>query len=233
MDEKLQNLNNLKGGLHKRWILKDKNDYSKVCDYLQKINYSIQDFNYEFKCNDTFQIKEIVFLIMLSVWIQEAVISLEKCYKEDVMKTFQYTKFEELRKAKKYIAAIRSFVVAHPLSTDRHEMYGFDGDLICVDIRTKGRYLLLEPDEMFSHLSHEGITKERCDTDDFYLYVYSKKEDAMQFFRFIGCSVEDIVTVARLYIDKIYALDQYLYKQKKKDYEHKMKTVDLKVITTE
>ena len=33
-----------------------------------------------------------------------------------------------------YIKALRSFVVAHPLSTSRHSKYGLDGNYICVDI---------------------------------------------------------------------------------------------------
>lgn len=223
MADKLQNLKALKGGLYKRWVLINEKDYQRVCDYLQKINFSIDDFNYEIKHIENSQIKEFVFLIMLTVWIQEAAKSLECCYRKDVLEDFAFAKEDELNKASKYINALRSFVVAHPLSTNRHEKYGFDGDLICVDIRTNGRYLSLQKDEMFFHLNLEGISKERCENDDYFLYVYSKKEDDMQFFRYIGCCLDDVVLVANLYIEKIYALDSYISRQKKRNFETRVK----------
>ena len=37
--------------MQKRWILKDKADFSKICDYLQKINYSINYLNGEIACS--------------------------------------------------------------------------------------------------------------------------------------------------------------------------------------
>lgn len=48
---KLQNLNDLKRnshkGIFKRWLYKEPSDYSLVCDYLQKMNNSIDDINEE------------------------------------------------------------------------------------------------------------------------------------------------------------------------------------------
>ena len=32
--------------MYKRWIYSNKVDYELVCDYLQKISYSIQDYNH-------------------------------------------------------------------------------------------------------------------------------------------------------------------------------------------
>ena len=40
-------------------------------------------------------------------------------------------------KSGKYFDAVRSFIVAHPLNTDRHEAYGLVGDLICADVRSQ------------------------------------------------------------------------------------------------
>ena len=43
----LRNLNDLNCGTQKQWIWQRRDTYSKSCDYLQKINYCIQDLNHE------------------------------------------------------------------------------------------------------------------------------------------------------------------------------------------
>ncbi len=49
MFEEIKNLNDLNKGIYKQWIYGSKENYFIVCDYLQKINYSIQDINCELK----------------------------------------------------------------------------------------------------------------------------------------------------------------------------------------
>ncbi len=217
--EKIRNLNALKGGLQKRWSLKDKNEYYKVCDCLQKINFCIQDLNYEIEHNEKFRMKEIVFIIIQTVWIQEALDCMIKLYNKKVVEGFSYENDDKVTKSAKYLKAIRSFVVAHPLMTNRHNLFGFDGNFICVDIRIWGTTFSLIGDEDFYHLDIEGIHKQRCETDSFYLYTYSQKDDGMKFFRYIGCALEDIINAASLYVDKLYAFDKYLYKQKRSTYK--------------
>lgn len=214
----LKDLNGIKNGCYKKWVLKDKKDSSKVGDFLQKINYSIQDLNSEIKNLSDFKIKDIVFIVVLSTWIQEATNSLFSLYKDEILKNFVFSKEKELKCKEDYLKALRSFVVAHPLKTNRHEKLGLDGDFICVDIRTKRKSFVLLGEEYFYHMSFDGISKIYSDKDDFYLYVYSKREDHMKFSRYIGCSINDIFSISSLFIEKIYAFEKYLNKQKKKYY---------------
>lgn len=216
--EKIRNLNKLKGGIQKRWPIKNRNEYIKLCDYLQKINFCIQDLNYEIEHDEKFGMKEIIFIIIQTVWIQDALDCIIKLYDKKVVEGFCYENNDKVTKSMEYLKAIRSFVVAHPLTTSRHEAFGFDGNFMCVDIRISGTTFSLIGDEVFYHLDVEGIHKERCETDNFYLYTYSQKDDEMKFFRYIGCSLEDIINVASLFVDKLYAFDKYLYKQKSSDY---------------
>ena len=110
--------------------------------------------------------------------------------------------------------ALRSFVVAHPLTTTDHSTYGMDGKLICVDIRLSTPHLSLLDDKYFSYLDYDGYHKGKQLDADFYLYGYSKEIENMTYSVYIGCSMSDIYHVAELYIDKLYTLDKYLSKQK-------------------
>ncbi len=224
MVEPIRDLNdicfNSRKGLYKRWLFKDKTDYNKMCDFMQKINFSIQDLNAEISLLEKAEMKSIVYVIILVVWIQEAFEKIEKLYRDDVMQYFSYSKDTDLTNAKKYINAIRSFAVAHPLSTNRHQQFGFDGNYICVDIRDYKRDITAFSSQLHRvrQLDFSGLQASQVIDRDFYFYVYSDKDDGMEFFHFIGCNYEDVYQVARLYIDKLYALDKYLRKLKMNDY---------------
>ena len=88
--------------------------------------------------------KEIVFVIVLIDWICEAVESLQKILLKDIFSGFTCKNEEDIEKSKKYFKAIRSFVVAHPLNTDRLKDYGLDGDFIGVDVRMKTAAIVSE-----------------------------------------------------------------------------------------
>lgn len=79
MYENLKNLNDLKRtntrGIYKRWIYNFTDDFHLACDYLQKINYSIQDINSELN-NDELGMKEVVYIIALVDWIKDSYIRL-------------------------------------------------------------------------------------------------------------------------------------------------------------
>ena len=214
----LNNLNDIRRlerrGIYKRCLLNSKEDFSKMCDYMQKINYCIQDLNSELPNLVELSNKSIVYIITLVTWISEAMYGMRQLYRKDIIKDFSYEKEEELKKGYEYMRALRSFVVAHPLTTTDHSDYGMDGSLICVDIRFRTPMISILDDKYFSYLDHKGYHKGKKLDSDFYLYGYSNEIENMKFSIYIGCSVSDIYHVAELYIDKLHALDKYLAKQK-------------------
>lgn len=218
MIDELRNLNDIqrvtKRGIYKMRLARSNTEYLKVCDYMQKINYCIQDLNSERENLQNPTMKTIVYVAVLADWIHEAVEAIETMYRDGVLDGFCYEKADELRDARKYLLAIRSFMVAHPLSTNRHQNYGFDGNVICIDIRMPDRALSLVPEESFFLLDHNGQVAGKSDTTDYYLYAYSRKVAHKVSSVYIGCSLADIYHVAELYIDKLYALDRYLIGQK-------------------
>lgn len=217
----LQNLNHLNGGTCKRWIWQKGENYSKSCDYLQKINYCIQDLNHEIESLSNPSMKEVVFVIVLVDWIREAVNALPNLLIDGLTKEFTYSKHTELDQANKYLSAIRSFAVAHPLSTNRHKDYGLDGDKICVDIRIEATItsFLLSRNEDWYHLNYDGLLSNSKGTSfDFIMLIYSDQKDKMKYFKYVGASFSDLFRVAELQIDKLYALDRYLGKLKKRDW---------------
>lgn len=220
--EPLRNLNDIKRygtrGIYKQWIYKN-NDYHKVCDFMQKISFCVQDLNNELKIVDKLESKDVVYIISLVDWLKGAYELIEKSIRENILGNFRFKKEEELKQVKDFFTAIRSFVVAHPSSTNRHGKFGLDGDFVCTDIDIKIKpFLELLPEKTYYTLSINGIEnkKTKC---DFYLHSYSEKADKMRFMKFIGCNLNDIYLVARLYIEKLYELDKYLVKNiKRKDY---------------
>ena len=218
--EELRNLNDLDRGIHKQWIWGTKDNYFRSCDYLQKINYSIQDLNAEIKNLSTPSMKDVIFVIALIDWICEAVKSIQEILRQDVLSGFIHKDDEEVKKAEKYFKAIRSFVVAHPLNTSRHKDYGLDGDLICVDVRRKISPIVstYSKNTDWFFLGINGFQEDAKNVSaDFVLCGYSQKTDKMQYSKFIGANFSDLYYVAKLQIEKLYALGKYLGKLRKKD----------------
>ena len=218
---KLRTLANVRrDSIQKRWILEDKNYFSKMCDVLQKINYSICDLNDEMQYFSDFKPKDIIYIISLIDWIVEAFDACKKLIRKDIISNYSYSKQDELEVATKFFKALRSYVVAHPLSTDRHGKYGLDGNFICIDIAKWDPIIdCFHPDEYFYHLGYDGLQeKVKLQTDNILLRSYSDKEDGMRFSRSITCNIKDIYHVAELYIDSLYELNIYLSHQKKSMY---------------
>lgn len=218
--EELRNLNDLDRGIHKQWIWGTKDNYFRSCDYLQKINYNIQDLNAEIKNLSTPSMKDVIFVIALIDWICEAVKSIQEILRQDVLSGFIHKDDEEVKKAEKYFKAIRSFVVAHPLNTSRHKDYGLDGDLICVDVRSKISPIIstYSSNADWFFLGINGFQENAKNVSaDFVLCGYSQKTDKMQYSKFIGANFSDLYYVANLQVEKLYALDKYLGKLRKKD----------------
>lgn len=212
--EELRNLNELNQGIYKQWIWGSKDGFNCSCDYLQKINYSIQDLNSEI-CNLSVPtMKEVIYVIVLVDWICEAVDSLHKILRKEVKDFIGDGKGTDTQKEDRYFKAIRSFVVAHPLNTNRHEMFGMDGDIICVDVRnrTSVANTYLNSNNWF-FLSIDGLRENaQNESSDFVLYVYSKKMDKMRYFKYVRANFSDLYLVAKHQIERLYLLDKKLSK---------------------
>ena len=164
--------------------------------------------------------KDVIFVIALVDWICEAVKSIQEILLQDVLSGFIYKEDERVKKAGKYFKAIRSFVVAHPLNTSRHKDYGLDGDLICVDVRRKISPIVstYSKNTDWFFLGIDGFQENAKNVSaDFVLCGYSQKIDRSQFSKFIGANFSDLYYVAKLQIEKLYALGKYLGKLRKKD----------------
>jgi len=215
------NLNQIGKGVHKRWIYPSKVDFDLGCDYLQKINFCIQDFNNEFKQKNEMNIKSVTYLILLVTWIQEAYEQFEKIFDDSIKAGFTYVNESRLQECKRYLRALRSFIVAHPLSTDQHKKYSLEGNYICIDINVKlSAIQKIQRNQMYV-FNIQGIEQvvdlNEIDKCDYYLSVYSKKDGA-RFFQYFGCNYADLLEIADLFIDKLYAFDKHLSKLKKKDF---------------
>lgn len=217
---KLDNLNNLNKGINKNWIYKNSVAFHLAHDYLQKINFSIQDINS--KSGDLRVDNEsITFIVCCIAWIEEACVFFNSSFRNNIISDFKFSNEEKLTKARKYFKAVRSFVLAHPLGTNRHKDFGLDGKYICIDVMPTDCptiLLLSNHQECFKSLGYEGMENgyRKC---DFFLKTYSAEFYDSKYSVYIGIHLEEIVGYARQNIAKLYELDKYLGKLKKKDFE--------------
>lgn len=217
---KLDNLNNLSKGVHKHWVYKDSDAFHLAHDYLQKINFSIQDINA--KSNDLKADNEsITFIVCCVAWISEACRFFSNSFRKNVISNFKFSNEERLVQANNYFRAVRAFILAHPLGTNQHENFGLNGKYICIDIvpiDSPAVLLLSNHQECFKSLGYEGM-KNGYGNCDFFLQTYSAEFHNSKYSVYIGIHLEDILGYARLCIIKLYELDKYLSKLKKKNFE--------------
>lgn len=206
-------------GLYKKKFLKNQNDFNKLCDYLEKIKWAIDDFNKEFLIKDQWTQKDIIFTTTLMSWIWDAANKIVELYHEDVISVFNNEIYTGVENAKQYFRAIRSFIVAHPLGTTQCSKYQLDGSWICVDIRTSRMmdYLAFDKKDRY-HLDINGLKHQFCDQDDIILYTYSNRQDEFgksnnfAYYRKIGMSSNDLVWFVNIALIKINKLNTYLSK---------------------
>lgn len=211
----LQNLNKLNKGLYKQWIWGGKDKYTLSCDYLQKINFVIQDLNYEIRNLSEPTMKEVIYVIVLVDWICAATELLHNLLRSDVSELIKISNNEEIERTLRYFKAIRSFVVAHPLNTNRHKDYGLDGDFICIDVRNGTSKIVQAYSDTNSWflLDFDGLHENAQEiSSDFILYVYSHKLDQMKYFKYVRANFSDLYYVAKLQIELLYELDLRLSK---------------------
>lgn len=204
-------------GIQKHWPLKNKADYYLHWDYIQKVNYAVQDFNKFVAGKRDLTQEDVVFAIVLADWIDNGVEKTVSCYRSDITSMFAYSRQEDMLQMRKFFRAVRSFVSAHPLDTNRHPDFGLEGSLFCIDIRGKGNVLHFINSNMYK-LTPAGLAKV-CDLEAFdtILYAYSKNDDGV-FYHRIGVELDDIRRFASLCIDKLYEFDMFLGGLKKRDF---------------
>lgn len=219
---KLSDLNRVGKGVDKCWIYKDRLNFELAHDYLQKINFSIQDINDLLKSYCQIGKRtDIILLIVMVNWIVDSIWRYKTCLLPGLLDDFHFSDQETLCKSFYFIKGIRSFIIAHPLNTEKHAKFGFDGDTICIDLRVRKPILCDYLCNYRSNIRRTGLngieTYESEQADDFYLYVYSKRANA-EFFELLVINLNEILQVARKYIQQLYEIDCHLSRLKKKNY---------------
>lgn len=217
----LGDLNGIGKGANKRWIYKDSLKLELAHDYLQKVSYSMQDINYLLK--DGSRIKkrtDILSLIVMADWIADSVWQYKNCLQPGLLDDFCFSDQEALSKSRSFIKGIRSFIIAHPLNTEKHEQFGFDGDVVCIDLRTVKPFFL-DYEKDVERVGLDGVRNYGGEREyDFYLYAYSKQENA-EYFKHIVIDLEEVLLAAKTYVLQLYEIDFFLSKLKMKDYAAK------------
>ena len=215
MDIKIKDLNGLRRfnhvGLYKQGHCVSFQKYQLVCDYLEKINYSLQDITTELQ--KTPSRSSLICIVAYACWIQESITELKKCYKSYVFNNFLFND-TNIKENTDFLKAIRSFVLAHPFATDRHKKYGFDGTLRCIDIRENGQdvaFTFVKNEDKF-YIDTNGKSAYNNQKIDYWLYIYNDNTYKNMFKQYIGISIDTICKIVNDYIDYLYALDKHMSK---------------------
>lgn len=210
MLDKIENLNNLKAGIKNQKFYSTEDNFQLANDYLQKINYSIQDINRELE-KELFDRKTIVYIIVLTDWIKSSYENIIKILENKFIGDFNKQMNNLFKFSKKYFESLRSFVVAHPLNTDRHKDYNLDGNFCCIDIRNIDEmvYLSNNKEECFN-IDFDGMHTGLNTNHNYFLLTYSKDYNHNKYYNYISFDINDVLNVARFYVNKIYELDDYL-----------------------
>lgn len=216
LDIVIKDLNGLKRydhvGLYKKGHCVSIEKYNLACDYLEKINYSLQDIHTELQ--KTHDRSVLICVIAYICWIQESVCELKGCYKPYVFEDFIFKNMGAITENTYFLKAIRSFVLAHPFTTDRHIKYGFDGTIRCIDIRQRGSnvpFSFADNADKF-YLDVCGKVKYDNQDVDYWLYIYNDNKYQNKFKQYIGISISSLCNIANDYIDYLYALDKHMSK---------------------
>ena len=202
-------------GFYKKKTLKNKDDFNKLLNYFEKLKWTIEDFNEEFTLKEQWEHKDIVFVLTATAWIWDITKKITELYDPDILCEFEYKNKEIFESCNSYLRAIRSFTIAHPLGTTQCKKYGFDGDWICIDIRTSKSIDYFQfNNEYIYHLNINGLEHKYCKKDDIFLHAYSNKDGEYKYFRKIGMSSKDLIMITKIAIDKLVKLNTYLSQQK-------------------
>lgn len=208
-----------KGGLDKHWIYGNKLNYNLSCDFIQKLNYDYEDYIEYTNPRNIKGRKDVYYMVQVAVWIMDTCVAFEKLIDPQLLANFVFSETDKMMSIQKYLKAIRSALVAHPLSTNRHPNYGFNGDFISIDIGYPKKQIFFEAfKNKFSVITLAGIVPAKSFRDcDFCITGYRKDKGA-EFYEHIGFNKSDIDTCVKLYKQKMYELDVYMKKMKRKDW---------------
>ena len=214
------------GGIWKKWPWIDSDHHELMSNLILKVNFSIQDFNSTINGGFSSNPKDTVSLVALATWIKDAYWQIKSnCLRKEVENGFKFSKHSELDEASKYLQAVRSVVIAHPLNSTRHQDYGFGSEgRICIDIRGKS---LLDsfPKAVIYRITPKGFSRiNRVNDNDIALMTcanVSSAEEQKGRLHFERCCLDmrDIRDSAEVYIDALYELDRYLGHLRKKDFK--------------
>ena len=198
-------------GLYKKGHCISVQDYNLIYDYLEKINYSLQDIKTELEKEPSRS--AFICIIAYTCWIQESINELKKCYKPYVFDNFLFDE-SIIKENDDFLRAIRSFVLAHPFTTKRHKNYGFDETLRCIDIssNSKSKIISLNKDEDKFYIDIKGKTAYNNQKIDYWLCIYNKNKYQNMFKQYIGISIYTICKIINDYVDYLYALDTHMSK---------------------
>lgn len=175
---------------------KAENDY--VYSVIQKLNWNIADFNT--LMNNIESKKDVIYFIVLCDWITEACGCVYKAY-DKYTSGFAYLNESKRSDYNKNFKAIRSFMVAHPLNTDRHKNQGYDGTKKCIDISLN----LSGFDKAFHNYDRDDA--------DFYLIYYA--DDVA--YKNEGHDYSEIYSCVYYNVERIIKFGKYLSNIRKKD----------------
>ena len=198
-------------GAIKKGIYANRKDYDMVQNFLQKIAFCISDLNEE-RDNERSEFPQnLLYKLALATWIVESFYLVKRAVvKNEAIKDYQYEKQEELEEAHAYLCALRSFVLAHPMNTNKHKKYYFDGAIVCIDLyESTADILALLPEQEFQHMDFCGIKERKENEDDYYMGAYLFKNDSYHRIQ-IGSKTEYIYEVVRRYVEALYDLDRKL-----------------------
>lgn len=213
------------GGIWKKWPWIDSDHYELMSDLVLKAKYSVQDFNSVISEGFTPNSKDTVYLVALATWIKDTYWQIKKnCLQKEVEKDFELSKQSELDNSGKYLQAVRSVVIAHPLNSTKHRDYGFGSEgRICIDIRGKS-ILDSFPNAVIYRITPKGFTRITCVGDNDIALMTCRNirsaEEQNGKLHFERCCLDmrDIRDSAEAYIDALYELDRYLGQLRRKDF---------------
>lgn len=183
--EHIKGFDKIGRGVDKHWIYSDLLHQELAHDYLQKISFSVQDING--LLGDSGRIEkraDVISLIVMVDWIADSVWQYKSCLSKGLLDGFRFSCQNNLEKCYAYMKTLRFIIVVHPLNTDQHKDFGFDGDVICIDLRI-GQPALFSCRDSVRRFGVNGIEPyDTVHSDDVFLYVYSKNANA-RYFKFL------------------------------------------------